>query len=360
MLTISVAFLSSLILNMLIVRYKHIHNHFSGDLPFAGRQKFHNKNIPRIGGVGIFLALTIAALIRYFSGINGAKDIMLLLIASGPAFFVGLGEDITKSFSIKLRLFGTTVSAFIAGQLFDSWITRVDFIPIDYVLAIPIISIFFTCFAIAGLTNAYNMIDGFNGLSSVVAIISLSSLCFVAFKNNDSTTLTLSMVMIGAILGFVFWNYPHGKIFLGDGGAYLIGFWVSFLSILLVFKNPSVSPWYAVLVNAYPILETLFTIWRRGVHQRKNPTIADNMHLHTLIYRRVIEWHISERVGIVSQEANAKTSSFLWVLTSFAVIPATIFWENSIWLIFFTFNFFLIYCFFYWSIVKFKIPTWIR
>jgi UDP-N-acetylmuramyl pentapeptide phosphotransferase/UDP-N-acetylglucosamine-1-phosphate transferase len=281
-------------------------------------------------------------------------------LASCPAFLVGLGEDITKKFSIKVRMLGTMTSSLIAGHIFNSWITRVDFYIIDQALAIPIISIFFTCLAIAGLANAYNLIDGFNGLASVVALISLISICFVSLKNNDITTLTLSMVMIGAILGFLFWNYPNGKIFLGDGGAYLIGFWVGFLSILLVSRNPSVSPWYAVLVNAYPIFETLFTIWRRTIHQSKNPMIADDMHLHTLIYRRVVNWNISERGQIVSKEANAKTSPYLWVLSCFAVIPATLFWEKSFWLILFTLIFCVIYFFCYWSIVRFKIPAWFK
>ncbi len=105
----------------------------------------------------------------------------------------------------------------------------------------------------------------------MVAIISLLVIGYAAFKANDLVLASSCLIVIGAIGGFFIWNYPRGLIFLGDGGAYLIGYLIATLSILLVIRNPSVSPWFALLVNAYPIFETLFIIWRRKVHQGKIP-----------------------------------------------------------------------------------------
>jgi UDP-N-acetylmuramyl pentapeptide phosphotransferase/UDP-N-acetylglucosamine-1-phosphate transferase len=168
------------------------------------------------------------------------------------------------------------------------------------------------------------------------------------------------MTLIGAILGFFFWNYPKGKIFLGDGGAYLIGFWIAFISILLVTRNHSVSPLYALLVNAYPVVETLFTIWRRRFHKNKNPSIADDMHLHTLIYRRGIKWEDSEKGSIVSNSANSRTSPYLWLLSSFSITAASVFWKNPLLLLLsfiaFTFTYILVFL----AIIRFKIPKWLK
>lgn len=134
-----------------------------------------------------------------------------------------------------------------------------------------------------GLANAYNIIDGFNGLASMVGIITLLAIAYMGFLFFDPTIIYLSLVMAGAILVFFIWNYPRGLIFLGDGGAYLIGFWIAALSILLTCRHQEISPWLALLINGYPILETLFTIYRRRFHQGKGPGQPDCIHFHTLI-----------------------------------------------------------------------------
>jgi UDP-N-acetylmuramyl pentapeptide phosphotransferase/UDP-N-acetylglucosamine-1-phosphate transferase len=337
-----------------------LHQHYTGDSDNLKPQRFHSDNIPRVGGLSIFLGIAIATFYRFILQVDGWYEILLILISSLPAFIVGIGEDLTKKFSIRLRLMGTLFSALLACYLFDSWINRVDIPFLNTLLLIPLISVVFSCIAISGLSNSYNFIDGFNGLASVVGIITLSSICYVSFKNNDLVLILLSSLMIGALLGFIFWNYPSGKIFLGDGGAYLIGFWIGFLSILLVSRNPNVSPWYAVLVNIYPLFETVFTIYRRTFYHKKNPAHADSMHLHSLIYRRVVYWPNSEKGTTVSAVANAKTSPYLWLICSLGGLPASIAWGNTKWLICFC----VIFCFFYvWvyrMIVKFKVPDWVR
>jgi UDP-N-acetylmuramyl pentapeptide phosphotransferase/UDP-N-acetylglucosamine-1-phosphate transferase len=282
---------------------------------------------------------------------------VILLLCAIPTFAIGLTEDLTKKIGVRTRLLFTALAAGLAVYLLDASITRLDIWGIDYLLGIPLVAVVFTVFAITGLANAYNIIDGFNGLSSMVGIITLLGIAYVGFLFQDAAILSLSLIMVGAILGFFIWNYPRGLIFLGDGGAYLIGYLIATLSILLVIRNSSVSPWFAFLVNAYPIFETLFTIWRRKVHQGKNPGLPDGTHFHSLIYRRVIRWaEVHESKETASYAKNAKTSPYLWFLSSLAVFPAIVWWQTTWILQCFALLFCVSYVMVYNAVVKFKTP----
>jgi UDP-N-acetylmuramyl pentapeptide phosphotransferase/UDP-N-acetylglucosamine-1-phosphate transferase len=198
----------------------------------------------------------------YLHGEWSSKDIDLGLVTCFcllPAFFVGFMEDVTKKAGVFLRMLGIIVSSILAFYLIPVHIDRLDIPQSELILSLPFVMLFLTVFCITGLTNAYNLIDGFNGLASMVAILTLLSISYVGFKNNDVLVTSISLIMIGSIAGFFVWNYPNGLIFLGDCGAYLIGFLIGVLSILIVQRNAAVSPFFALIVNAYPIFETLFT-----------------------------------------------------------------------------------------------------
>jgi UDP-N-acetylmuramyl pentapeptide phosphotransferase/UDP-N-acetylglucosamine-1-phosphate transferase len=359
--TTLIAFLISLISCLLIVRYQHLHNHVTGDNKLSEPQKFHHIIVPRIGGLAILIALLFAGLTLWMQNNSSGFYFFTIILTALPAWLIGISEDLTKKISIRTRFVVTTLSALLAGYFLNSWITRVDVSGLDYILAIPTFSIFFTCVAITGLTNAYNIIDGFNGLASMTAMISLLAITYVALQVGDMSIVIAALPMTGAIAGFFLWNYPRGFIFLGDSGAYLIGFWVATLSILLVTQNAQVSPWFAIVVNCYPIFETLFSIWRKKVYQGKSPGQADATHFHSLIYRRIIRR--SNNTTAIDQcqyKANAKTSPYLWFLSSLAVLPATLWWEYT-WVLQLSALWFAIsYVYLYIRIVKFKIPFWIR
>ena len=356
------AFFVSLLATLALVRYQHLHHHFSGDSDLSGPQKFHSHSVPRIGGIGIFLAILVAgAVASGFFKLERGLLLLQLTCCALPAFLVGLIEDVTKKIGVKSRLFATAISALLAGYFLKVWVVDVDISTIDWLLSFSLLSIIFTVIAITGLANAYNIIDGFNGLASMVAMISLLAIGYVAFKTNDAPLANTCLIMIGAISGFFIWNYPRGLIFLGDGGAYLIGFSVATLSILLVNRNPSVSPWFVLLVNAYPIFETLFTIWRRKVHQGKNPGLPDGAHFHSLIYRRIIRWAEAHDTNETASYAkNAKTSPYLWLLSTLGIFPAIIWWETTWVLQCFVLLFCVSYVWAYNAVVKFKTPKIIK
>lgn len=358
MTSLIIAFFTSFLITVLVIRTQKLHKHISSDSDLAGPQKFHLTAVPRVGGIGIALGMLIAIGTHFTIDAANIEE-LFFLVAAIPVFGIGILEDITKKVSVRTRLLFTALGALIAILLLGVRIDRLDIPGLDFLMAIPMISIAFTIFSITGLSNAYNIIDGFNGLSSMVAMITLVGLGYIGISLGDVVVVFLSFTMVGAILGFFIWNYPKGLIFLGDGGAYLLGFWVALLSVFLVSRHPEVSPWFAVMVNAYPILETLFTIYRRKFHQGKNPGHPDGIHFHSLIFRRILNSH---HIGSELEwfNANAKTSPYLWVLCTLSVVPATLFWQSTSILMVFMAIFVLSYIWLYNRIVKFKTPKWMH
>jgi UDP-N-acetylmuramyl pentapeptide phosphotransferase/UDP-N-acetylglucosamine-1-phosphate transferase len=350
------AFLSSFIATLLIIRFKHLHQRFSADSDFSGPQKFHTSAVPRIGGISIAVGLFIATLFRLKNASSPPIEIILLVCAI-PTFAIGLTEDLTKKVSVRLRLLFTAIAAGLLVYLVPLQITRLDIPYIDLLLTFPIVGALLTIFAITGLANAYNIIDGFNGLASMVGVITLLAIAYVGFSLADPLIMHMSLIMAAAILGFFIWNYPRGLIFLGDGGAYLIGFWIASLSILLTYRHQEISPWFALLINSYPIVETLFTIYRRRIHQGKSPGQPDGIHFHTLIYRRIM---MNNRHDDDIFSANAKTAPYFWVLAGMGIIPAVLWWQSTPILMGACLLFTVSYVWLYASIVKFKTPRWLH
>jgi UDP-GlcNAc:undecaprenyl-phosphate GlcNAc-1-phosphate transferase len=357
-----ITFCVSLTINLLVLRYSAQWMRWIGDHA-DGVQKIHTAPTPRIGGVSIFGAMVIASLTAQllYQGSSAALALMLCTCAL-PLFIVGITEDITKRVSVHVRLLFTFIAGLLAFYLAGAQITHLDLPGVDTLLALPMVSALFSSFAIAGLSNAYNIIDGLNGLASMVGVIALLALGIVGFYVGDLPILYGALWMIGAILGFFLFNYPKGLIFLGDGGAYFIGFWVALLSILIVARNPEVSPWFALMLNAYPITETLFSVWRRKVHHNRNPGLPDAAHFHTLIYRRLIMW--AKRHGLQNEReaphylTNARTSPYLWVLSSVGVAPALVWWDSTPLLIFSALCFIAMYVGLYYRITRKSRRVW--
>lgn len=339
MVALTVAFLVSLIVTLVVVRYEHLHAHVTADHDLDGVQKFHATPVPRVGGVGVMVGLIGGELAKFFLEPEVAGFGFLVIVAAIPAFAAGLIEDLTKRVSVSKRLLATALSAVIGGVVLDGWLTQLDILGVDYLMTIGIVSVLVTCFAVSGVANAFNLIDGYNGLAGMVAVIILGGLAYVADQVGDRSIMITAYAAAGAILGFLVWNYPRGLIFLGDGGAYLIGFLVAELSVLLVARNPLVSPWFPLLLAFYPIFETVFTIFRRLVIGRRHPGLPDAAHLHQLIYRRIVCWAIGEDSPKKKTRRNSLTSLYLWAITIITVLPATYFWSRTgvlvvLWLVF--------------------------
>ena len=248
MLALLLSLCVSAALTLLIVRMASVRSRLA-DHDFSGPQKFHAVAVPRVGGIGIVggLVAAMALVAVQFADAGGIAGLMLLACAT-PAFAFGLVEDVTKSVSAGWRLVATAASAALAFWLLDAQVRNTAIPGLDWVVSFGFGALVVTVLAVAGIANSVNIIDGFNGLASMCVVIMLAGLAYVAFQVGDPLIATLALAGIGAVLGFFIWNFPAGLVFLGDGGAYFLGFFVAELSILLLVRNPAVSPIFPLLV----------------------------------------------------------------------------------------------------------------
>jgi len=358
MLVLLVAFTLSLGITLLIVHGAKSENHRFKDHDLSGPQKFHAAPVPRVGGIGIFAGAVAGVLVLWLRQPEIGAAAARLLLCAVPAFGSGLTEDLTKTQSPRRRLFFTAVSAAVAVAVMDAVIDRTAIPGLDWVVSFGAGAALVTVFVVAGVANSLNIIDGFNGLASMCAMLILISIGYVAFQVNDALVLALAVAGAGAVLGFFVWNFPSGLIFLGDGGAYFLGFYVAELAILLLHRNPGVSPMFPLLVCIYPVFETLFSIYRRVMLRDQPAGMPDGIHLHSLIYRRIMRWAVGKSSKRSQVRRNSMTSPYLWMLCMMAVVPAMLFWDSTPLLAGFIVLFGLIYTTLYWRIVRFKAPRW--
>jgi UDP-N-acetylmuramyl pentapeptide phosphotransferase/UDP-N-acetylglucosamine-1-phosphate transferase len=352
-------FLVGLLATLFIMRSSMRHSHLAADHDLSGPQKFHARPVPRVGGAGVMAAIVAGAVIAQVSDSPAAKYLWLLITCSLPAFVAGITEDLTKDVSPRRRLFATAVSAGLAIWLLDAVIIRTDIPGVDHLTQWIPFALLLTVFVIAGVANAVNIIDGFNGLASMCVLMMILALAYVAFQVGDTFIFTASLITAGAVLGFFVWNFPAGLIFLGDGGAYLLGFLLGELSILLVHRNPGVSPMFPLLLCAYPVFETIFTMYRRKFVRGVATGAPDGIHLHTLIHRRLIRWTLEnnlERRRLTRR--NSMTSPYLWLLCITSIVPSVLWWDSTATLSWFLLAFVIAYVWLYSRIVRFKTPRW--
>ncbi|MFS2020211.1 MraY family glycosyltransferase [Massilia sp. CT11-108] len=287
------AWVASFVISQLIVRSQKWHGRLTHDHDLGGVQKVHTTAVPRIGGLavigGILLGLVLFQ--QIFPGqvsAGRASRIYLLLGASLPAFLAGLIEDFTKRVSVRVRLVATALSALVASLALGATVGELDIWGLDALLTIAPLAIVATAVFVAGGSNAINIIDGFNGLSGSTIIIMAIGLAAVGLQVGDSFVAVLGALCAGATLGFLMLNYPSGKMFLGDGGAYFLGFWVSEMAVLLLVRHPELSAWQILAICGYPIIEVLFSIYRRKFVRKVSPGAPDALHLHGLVFRRLV------------------------------------------------------------------------
>lgn len=309
------ALASAFVVSILLVATKSHHGHLSLDSGF-GIQKSHIEPTPRVGGIAIYVGLLLAWLTVPNTIVRNILGTILL--AGIPAFACGLLEDLTKRVGIGPRLFATMASGVLAWLLTGIAVNRLDVQGLDWLMAITPVAVLFTGFAVGGLANAINIIDGFHGLASGTSIIALLALAVIAGGVGDAHLATACLLVAAAVAGFLLVNYPWGKLFLGDGGAYLVGFALAWLAVLLPVRNAGVSAWAALLVCAYPVIEVLYSVVRRHL-SRQSPGAADDGHLHSLIKAKFIRHQLAGKRKAVQ---NAAVSPIVWAFASMPAIAA--------------------------------------
>ena len=297
----------SLVVALLLVLTPNLHGRFTLDHPGAV-QTVHRHPTPRIGGIAIFVGLG-AVWLALPAG-EGRDLLQLLLLAGLPAWLFGLAEDLTRRVSVRARLLATVASGGLACALFGVALERLDVPGIDPLLAWGPLAVAFTAFSVAGMSNAINIIDGFHGLASGTSLVALVAMALLAQIAGDPSLALLGLGAAAAVAGFWLVNYPWGKLFLGDGGAYLTGFALAWIAVLLPVRNPEVSPWAPLMICAYPFIEVIYSMLRRFLGKRALAA-PDSRHLHSLLSSQII----SRRQGDTAPRTvqNSAVAPLLWV-----------------------------------------------
>jgi UDP-N-acetylmuramyl pentapeptide phosphotransferase/UDP-N-acetylglucosamine-1-phosphate transferase len=332
----------------LVLLSRPAHEKLSIDDTTPGLQKVHRTPVPRIGGFGILAGVLAGA-----AAIGDTREsgwMLLLVLAAMPAFVGGFLEDLTRKVSPYSRLLFAFGAAAVGYFLIDARITDLDLPYDDYLFQYPVFAFGFTLFAVGGFAHATNVIDGMNGLTGFVAVAILSAIALIAWDLGDTRLLGAALIVMAAALGFLVWNFPRGVLFAGDGGAYFLGFAIAELAVLLVHRNSEVSPWFALLALWYPVWETVYSMYRRKARGR-SPADADGLHLHTLVYRRVMKFRLSPVAR------SALTTLLMFVLCLATVVPAALFRDETWILQAYAAGFVLVYLWIYWRIVRFGLPV---
>jgi UDP-GlcNAc:undecaprenyl-phosphate/decaprenyl-phosphate GlcNAc-1-phosphate transferase len=339
-------------------------------------QRFHVGHTPRLGGLAIALGWAAAVcLMALYKGLNIPEPTgvfnplsksaavwawWMWLAVALPTWGIGVFEDFTQKIGVRWRLVVTSVSALVAVLVFGLQIDRLGSDMVNaWVMHWPWVGAVLALLAIAGLPHAFNLIDGYNGLASTVAIVVCGALAHVALQVGDRQLAAVMISLVGASSAFLVLNYPRGLIFAGDGGAYLWGVVIAVASILLVQRHNEVSPWFPVLLLIYPVWETIFSIYRKA-SRGTSPGVADALHIHQLIYRRIVRevFQDDEQRRILMR--NNRTSPYLWGFAVLTVVPAVLFWSQTWVLMAFCVLFIVSYVAAYLMIIHFKVQRWIR
>jgi len=337
--------------------HRSIRNPRALDDTWGGLRKVHVFPTPRIGGIAI-AAGCLAGVVVNCLALGELCPWAILLLCAVPGFVWGLIEDFSGRGAVAVRLALTAAAASLAFFVLDARITELDMAGLDWLLGYSAFSFAFTVFAITGVAHSINVIDGLNGLSGVIALLASIGLAIVAAVVGDSFVLGAACVLGASVAGFLMVNYPRGRIFLGDGGAYLVGLVLAVLSVLIVQRNSEVSPWFPLVLLAYPIWETLFSMYRRKARGHSTGR-ADALHLHSLVYRRVVRWR-----GFAGRPAdyvtrNSVASLVLWPIPLGCLAVALAFWDFSPALQVAAAAFGIIYTLAYWRLARFRVPAWL-
>ena len=302
-------------------------------------QRIHLNETPRLGGL-VFI-LSLASFVMYCPTNESIQLFKLILICLIPVIVIGLKEDLFHNVEPAIRLL---------SLLFVGWLFRAQFTgPLPHIADVPLIGKLFTLqggvsffyiLSMAAVANGMNLIDGVNGLCGAVALSILGALLFLSYKTSDILMLSTIFSVTLILIPFLIFNYPYGKIFLGDLGAYSFGLIISMLTIILFGRHPEISPWGAVLILIYPATEVVFSMLRRAM---KGVSIyhADTAHLHLKFF------HFFRPQSAYKKIANALVTPILSPLWLFPMIAITWTFQNPIFIFTAILLFVLCYCLLY-------------
>jgi UDP-N-acetylmuramyl pentapeptide phosphotransferase/UDP-N-acetylglucosamine-1-phosphate transferase len=329
----------SLVLNGLIAYFwqKKLYVKF-GFKKYQAIQRIHLGEIPRLGGL-----VFIISLFGYVFFCSPSESILLIkqiLSCLVPILVIGLKEDLFYNADPFTRL---------AALFFVGWFFMANFMgPLPNLNEVPFVrklflfqggATLFFILSMAAIANGMNLIDGVNGLCAAAVFTILAALLFLSYKTADNIMLSLIFSLILLLIPFILFNYPFGRIFLGDLGSYSLGLIVSMFTIILFGRHPEISPWAAVLILIYPLAELIFSMLRRVI---KGDSLysADNAHIHIKLF------HFFRSQQAYKKIANALITPVLTGLWIYPLLAITWVYQKP----FFIWIAIILYIFFYVSL----------
>ncbi|TXD83386.1 undecaprenyl/decaprenyl-phosphate alpha-N-acetylglucosaminyl 1-phosphate transferase [Subsaximicrobium wynnwilliamsii] len=250
-----------------------------------GDRSIHSVKTPTLGGVGIFISLVVV--ITMLGGLLDTKILLLILGSLTILFFLGLKDDLLILSPTK-KLFGQFLAAMLLIIFTDTRILGLS--GLFGVTIMPYwVSVAFTLFVYLLVINAYNLIDGVDGLAGCLALLGSGAFAFIAIKIDDVTMSTVAVGTVGALIPFLRLNFSkHKKIFMGDTGSMIIGFLLAFFAVRFIGSTQSTpasefsnsAPIMVLAILFFPLLDTFRIFMIRLVLLKKSPFSADNNHLH--------------------------------------------------------------------------------
>jgi len=291
---IAIAFLIAFIVSMMLTPYSiRIAEKIGAvDVP-KDKRRMHTREMPKFGGPAVIIGFLISVIyLLIVMSIEGSIDLFSqeqywvkligLFLGIGVITIVGIIDD-TKTLKPLPKLMGQILAAIIVV----AFGIKIEHITIPFLYQIGLteaFSVLITILWIVGITNAINLIDGLDGLSSGITLISCISLLII-FSLNESPLIAIILItaLIGAIVGFLPFNFAPAKTFIGDTGSNFLGFMLSTISILGIAKTYTIAVIVLpVIVLGLPIFDVLFAIVRRIVKGKSLKAVfkADKGHLH--------------------------------------------------------------------------------
>ena len=331
----SIATIASLIttpvIRRLCERYKLL------DVPLDGR-RIHRRAVPRLGGVALYLScLAALSMLPFVDNLltqtlsSFKSEFLTLLIPATLVLLIGAYDDLRgTNATVKFLALG------LIATLFYAMGGRIDALSIPLVGSIqlpPLISFIVTVVWLVGIANAFNLIDGLDGLASGAALFSSLVILAVSVSQERSLTIVVALVLCGALAGFLRYNFNPASIFLGDSGSLFTGFLLAALSVLGTQKaTTAVAIVVPILAFGFPVVDTAMTMSRRLV-SRKPVFQGDNEHIHHMLLARgwsqrraaLVLYGVCALFGLVAlifPATGSKLTGFMLFVISVAVIIA--------------------------------------
>jgi len=313
------------------------------DNQFKKPQAFHENSTQRIGGVTFFLLLNLSFLYLYL-----VKNIYLIEYLSFCTFFfiLGLLDDLKINIAPKFRLLAMILFLIILILFNKFYIEKTGLGFLNNLLEIDIFTLTFTCLCFLFIINGSNLVDGFNGLLGIHALIIFIILFFINLLNGNNNLMIILFCIISITLIFVKFNFPKAQIFLGDSGAYLIGSLIAVSVIKTSVLTPTVHPFFFCILLFYLFFEVFFSFFRKIIFTKQSPLLPDRKHLHMSLYKLLFKKNKSKFIS------NYSVSIYINLIYIALITPGVLFMKDGLFCRFYFFSLLILYIFFYRIIYK--------